>query len=63
MIMEKRFTETLVQGSNKEFDIDIDNPMLVATIRIYRLKEILYSILFFAEHTLTPLLILAAIFF
>jgi len=55
--MRKQFTETLVQYPNKELDLDIENPVLVAVIRIAHLRRILYSIIFTAEHTFTTLLI------
>ena len=60
--MEKIFIETAGQDSNEDFDLDIENPMLFAVIRIAYFKETLYSVLSIAEHIFSPLLILTAIF-
>jgi len=57
-----RFIETTDQDPSANSDLDIENPMLVAVIRIMYLQEILYSVLFIAEHTFSPLLILGITF-
>ena len=59
--MRRRFIETPAQYSNEEFDMNIENPMLIAIVRIIHFRKILYSILYFAEHTFSPLLILATL--
>ena len=61
MNMEKRLIEVQTQHSNKELDMDLENPMLITIIRICHVKVILSSILFMAEYTFTPLLILITI--
>jgi len=60
MNMEHRFIKAQTQHSNSQADPDIENPMLVAIVRICHVKKILSSILFIAEYTFTPLLILMA---
>ncbi len=61
MNMAKRFIEAQTQCLNNEFDLDIENPMLITIVRICYVMSIFRSILSIAEYTFTPLLIMITI--